>query len=228
MKCPVCANDQFLQSDILKSRLIKEWNLSPEEVYYVNKQQGLHCTSCGCNLRSMTLADSILKRYNYKGLFKDFYKSKFGKNSKILEINEACGLHTYLSKFKKITYARYPDIDMQNLPYDYFSYDIIVHSDTLEHVQDSLIGLKECYRVLKHGGKLFYTIPLIWGRLTKRREGLPSSYHGNQDENQGDDYKVWTEFGADFWVEIFNAGFKEVTISTIEDLSSIAICASKK
>lgn len=227
MKCPVCTNESFLQNDILTTRLINEWNISTDEVAYINKQQGFYCTSCGCNLRSMTLAVSILRHSNFKGAFKDFNKSRTGRNFKILEINEACGLHPFLSKFKKNTYACYPDIDMQNLPYDNMSFDIIIHSDTLEHVQDSLLALKECYRVLKNGGRLFYTIPVIFGRLSKKRHGLPNSYHGNQDESQGYDFKVWTEYGADFWVELINAGFKEISIDTIKDLASVAICATK-
>jgi len=228
MICPVCNNNIFNQSDILRPRLIDEWNLSTEEVAYINRQQGLFCTSCGCNLRSMTLAASILRQYNFNGVFKDFHKSQTGQKSNILEINEACGLHYYLSKFKKCRYVSYPLVDMQNLPYENFTFDIIIHSDTLEHVKDSLLGLKECFRVLKNNGKIFYTIPIIHERLSKRRDGLPSSYHGIQDETQGEDYKVWTEYGADFWVELIKAGFREISIHTIEDLASIAICATKR
>jgi SAM-dependent methyltransferase len=227
MKCPVCLNDIFSQSDVLKERLIKEWDLSLNEVAYINKQQGLSCTTCGCNLRSMTLAASIMKQFGFEGAFEHFHKSIYGRRLKALEINEACNLHPYLIKFKKYTFACHPDIDIQNLPYDNDTFDMIVHSDTLEHVRDSLQSLKECYRVLNNKGKVFYTIPVIYGRLSKRRDLLPNSYHGNQDESQGEDYKVWTEYGADFWVELFNAGFKEVTINTIDDLASVAICATK-
>ncbi len=227
MKCPVCLNENFSQSDVLKERLIEEWELSSDEVTYINRQQGLCCTSCGCNLRSMTLAASIMKQYEYEGAFKDFYRSKVGKKLRLLEINDACNLHSLLSKFKKYTFAAYPHVDIQYMPYSNESFDVIVHSDTLEHVPNSLLGLKECFRTLKKGGKLFYTIPIIYGRLTKKRDGLSNSYHGNQDESQGEDYKVWTEYGADFWVELINAGFKNITINTLEDLSSIAIYASK-
>ena len=227
MRCPVCLNNQFHQTDVLKQRLIEEWKLSQDEVAYINRQQGLSCTSCGSNLRCMTLAESIMKQFEYKGAFKDFYRSKVGKKLSLLELNDACHLHSILLKFKRYTFAAYPDIDIQNLPYIDESFDILIHSDTLEHVQNSLLGLKECFRVLKERGKLFYTIPIIYGRLTKRRDGLSNSYHGNQDESQGEDYKVWTEYGVDFWIELMKAGFKEVSINTIEDLTSVAICATK-
>ncbi len=227
MECPICRNNSFHQTEVMKKRLIEEWALNPDEVTYINRQQGFYCTSCGSNLRSMTLADSIMKQFDFQDVFKNFPKSKIGRKLKLLEINEACGLHPFLTSFKKYKFANYPDIDIQNLPFEDSTFDIIIHSDTLEHVQNSLLGLQECFRLLKDGGKLFYTIPIIYGRLTKKRDGLPASYHGTQEENQGEDFKVWTEYGADFWVEIIKAGFKEVTLNTLKDLSSLGICAKK-
>jgi len=63
--------------------------------------------------------------------------------------------------------------------------------------------------------------------LTKKRDGLSKSYHGSQDEGQGEDYLVWTEYGADFWLEINRAGFNEIRLYTLENESTIAICAKK-
>jgi SAM-dependent methyltransferase len=228
MKCPICINERFIQSDVLKTRLIKEWNLTNAEVEYTNKQQGFHCSHCNCNLRSITLAASIMNHYSFNGSFKHFIYSKYASKLKMLEINSAGGLHSYLKKFKNYTFAEYPEVDMQNLPYLNDSFDLIVHSDTLEHVENSSKALKECFRVLVNGGVLFYTIPIINSRMTIRRDFLANSYHGLQEELQGDDYKVYTEYGADFWVETINAGFKSVSINTILDLSSLAISAIKK
>jgi SAM-dependent methyltransferase len=228
MKCPICQNQNFLQINVLKQRLINEWELNANEIDYINKQQGFRCSNCLCNLRSMTLADSILKFYSFQGSFQQFCNSKHATKLKGLEINSAGGLHFFLLGFKKFTFAEYPKVDIQNLPYENEVFDLVIHSDTLEHVEDSLVALKECYRVLKKGGVLFYTIPLIFERMTRKRNFLINSYHGSQEELQGDDYKVWTEYGADFWVEIFNAGFTKVSLQTLGDLSSIAISAKKE
>lgn len=228
IQCPVCLNGSFGQFTILKDRLIAEWELIPFEVDYINKQQGFHCDACFCNLRSMTLASAIMKEYNYKGSFKMFPYSRIGKRLKLLEVNEAGGLHSTLALFKNYTLAKYPAVDLQCLPYSRDSFDLIVHSDTLEHVENSFSGLKECYRVLKPGGKLFYTIPIIYGRLTRSRGLLTDSYHGSQGEEQGSDYIVRTEYGADFWVEVVKAGFTKITLTSLNDLSSIAICTEKE
>jgi SAM-dependent methyltransferase len=228
MKCPICSKEEFETDIVLKQKLIEEWELNATEVKYINKQQGYHCTNCFCNLRSMTLADSIMKHYAFKGNFKQFCYSKHGKQIKLLEINEAGGLHSFLKEFNRYYFAQYPFIDMQGMTFNDNSFDVIVHSDTLEHIENSLLALQECFRVLKNSGVLFYTIPIIYSRLTRRRDLLPKSYHGSQDEYQGEDYKVYTEYGVDFWVELVNAGFKEVTLSIIDDLSSLAICAKKE
>lgn len=227
MKCPICSNEKFEKVNILKKRLIDEWELSSFEIEYINKQQGLYCTKCLSNLRAMTLAKSMMNYYSFKGIFRDFCYSSYGRGLKILEINEAGNLHSILKLFQKYYFAEYPFIDIQSLPYGNNSMDLVVHSDTLEHIENSDLALKECFRVLKPGGTLFYTIPIIYGRLTRRRNSLSNSYHGSQDESQGEDYKVRTEYGADFWTEIINAGFKEITLTTLENLTSISICAKK-
>jgi len=228
MICSVCSGTSFIQKDVLKERLIKEWQLNNTEVNYINRQQGYLCTGCNSSLRAITLADCILKHYGYKSNFNHFVRSKFSRNIKVLEINAASRLHEFLKQFKQHTFAEYPMVDMQKMNYNDNCFDMIVHSDTLEHVQNSLIALRECYRVLKPNGVLFYTIPIIKGRLTKSRDRLPNSFHGNQEESQGLDYKVFKECGADFWVELINAGFKDIGINSFENENTIAIYAIKK
>jgi len=175
----------------------------------------------------MTLADAMIKHFKYQGNFKQFCNSKFSRKLLLLEINEAGNLHVFLNRFRHYSFAEYPLVDIHNLPYYNDFFDCVVYSDTLEHVRETRVALQECWRVLKSGGILFYTIPIIYSRLTRSREKLPNSYHGSQEESQGEDYKVYTEYGADFWVEIIEAGFSEVTINTLKDQTTLAICAKK-
>jgi SAM-dependent methyltransferase len=115
---------------------------------------------------------------------------------------------------------------MQEMSFPDSSIDVIIHSDTLEHVPDSKTALIECRRVLKPGGHLFYTVPIVIGRLTRTRRGLPPSYHGKQGVNR-DDCVVQREYGADFWCEIFQAGFREVSLTSLIFPASVAIHAIK-
>ena len=119
--------------------------------------------------------------------------------------------------------GEYPEVDMTKLPYANASFDVVLHSDTLEHVSDPLLGLKECRRVLRRGGFLCFTIPIIVDRSTMSRAGMPASYHGIPGSANGADLKVWTEYGADFWKQMFEAGFFEFRAVSLEYPSSIAI-----
>jgi len=106
------------------------------------------------------------------------------------------------------------------------SIDVIIHSDTLEHIPDPKAALKESWRILKEGGHLFYTVPIVVGRLTRTRHGLPPSHHGSAETTR-EDLKVQTEYGADFWCEIFEAGFRRVALTSLIFPASVAISATK-
>jgi ubiquinone/menaquinone biosynthesis C-methylase UbiE len=122
--------------------------------------------------------------------------------------------------------AVYPEVDMQQLPYESDRFDLVIHSDTLEHVPGPVRALSECRRVLKPGGFCCFTIPIVVGRLTRTRSGLPPSYHGEESGNQSD-YQVQTEYGSDFWAQLFEAGFTECRIVSSEFPSAQAIAARK-
>lgn len=113
------------------------------------------------------------------------------------------------------TLGEYPEVDMHSLPYADQTFDLIVHSDTLEHVENPVKALSECRRVLKPGGLLAYTVPIIVDRLTRDRKGLPNSYHGAPSSNASD-FQVVTEYGADAWKHVVEAGFVDVCLSTFD------------
>ena len=224
--CNCCGSKSLLYQPKLWDQLIKEWGLSDEEVNYINRQQGIRCKRCKANLRTMAIAYGIMRFEKYQGLFIDFIKKRKIKRKQILEINNAGWLTQYLEKLPRHTFCSYPEVDIQNLPYQDASYDIVVHSDTLEHVQDPILALEECKRVLKPDGYLIFTVPIVLGRISKSRDGLPPSHHGSEIEN-GDDYIVYTEVGADVWRYALEAGFSEVRIYFLEYPASQSILCKK-
>jgi ubiquinone/menaquinone biosynthesis C-methylase UbiE len=143
----------------------------------------------------------------------------------VIEINPAKNLSPFLQALRKHALHSFPQIDMQQMSFGDSSIDIIIHSDTLEHIPDSKRALQECRRVLKPG-HLFYTVPIVIGRLTWTRRDLPPSYHGRAGVNR-DDCIVQTEYGADFWCEIFETGFREVSLTSLIFPASVAIHAIK-
>ena len=115
---------------------------------------------------------------------------------------------------------------MTQLPYPANAFDLVVHSDTLEHVADPHQGLRECRRVLSPAGACVFTVPVIVGRMTRSRRGLAPSYHGHADCREAD-FLVHTEFGADLWSAVFEAGFGSCQFVTFRYPSGLAVIARR-
>lgn len=207
--------------------LVAEWDLAPEEVSYIDRQQGFRCKRCRSNLRSMTLALAIMRSQGYDGLFKWFVRSigRIGR-LRILEINDAGQLTRWLKRIRGHVLVSYPAVDMQKLPYGDELFDLVVHSDTLEHVPDPMQGLKECQRVLRPGGFCCFTVPIVVGRPTRTREGLPPSFHGQANAKQAGN-QVVTEYGSDVWKQVLEAGFDECRLTALEYPAGLALSGHK-
>lgn len=224
--CVCCGSTSISFEPVLWDKLIREWDLTEEEAAYINRQQGIRCKRCKSNLRSMAIAYVMMQYAGYHGLFMDYVKTGKIKRKKILEVNEAGKLTQFLKKIPGHLICQYPQVDIQDLPFPASSFDIVLHSDTLEHVPDPSAALKECRRVLKPGGYCIFTVPMVIGRLSRSRSGLPPSHHGSVNE-EGDDYLVHTEFGADVWNFAMQAGFSEVRICSVEYPSGLAFLCVK-
>lgn len=218
--CTVCGGVGWADRQILWPGLIEEWELTPGEVAYIDRQQGTTCVHCGANLRSMALADAIKTHIGASGPLADALAGR--PDLKILEINEAGNLSPTLRTHPGYTFGAYPELDMQAMPYEAGTFDLVVHSDTLEHVPDPIQGLRDCRRVLKSGGACAYTVPIVVDRLSRRRDNMPASYHGRSDDLV---YLVVTEYGADAWKHCMQAGFRDVRLNAVDYPSAVAITA---
>jgi ubiquinone/menaquinone biosynthesis C-methylase UbiE len=115
---------------------------------------------------------------------------------------------------------------MLNLDIESESVDLVVHSDTLEHIPNPDRALSECRRVLRGNGKCIFTVPIIVDRMTRSRTGLSPCYHG-QSGVPADDQVVFTEFGADIWKMVLAAGFSSCELFSLEYPAALAIVARK-
>lgn len=214
--CPVCGGVEFQQRPILWPALIEAWGLTVYEARYIDRQQGLHCLGCGCNMRAMALAVAFKRAWVGPG--------------DILEVNEAHALSPHLARIPGHVKASWPDVDLRALPYPDASFDVVVHSDTLEHVGAEgggyLMALSECYRVLRPGGALVFTVPTLVGKLTRSTEGHRASFH-DPSEAPDPGLRVHTEFGADVWAFCLEAGFFRVAFTCLEYPAGLAITAWK-
>ena len=220
--CTCCGSEDLVFNRVLWPALIQEWGISEAETEYIDRQQGVQCRRCGSNLRSMALALAICRCYGYEGTFKRFVRKFRTRRLRVLEINEAGWLTQFLSKLPKHNIGKYPEVDMMRMPYADGSYDLVVHSDTLEHVPEPVAALAECYRVLAPGGFCAFTVPVIIDRMTRSRTGLPNSYHGDPKE-RSEAFVVRTEYGCDAWKHLVLAGFQECKIIAPEFPATLAL-----
>lgn len=222
--CPACGGEEFSESPVLWPELINAWQLSKYEAEYINRQQGFHCVQCKNNLRTMGLTSAILREYNFQGKLGEFCRSS--NHVKVLEVNTTGNLTSFFNNMSGHKLIEYPQFDLENLAIESESYDLVVHSDTLEHISNPERALSECLRVLRSNGCCIFTVPIIVDRMNRSRTGLVPSYHG-QSGIHAEDQLVRTEFGADVWKNVLKSGFLSCDIYSLEYPTALSIIARK-
>lgn len=220
-KCTACgAKATFQYFDVINDKLADEWAISPKLQKQYSVRESMHCSNCQSKARLRALAKAITLIFDKTSasLQESIEKGVFS-HKKIAEINACDTLHPILAKMPSLNYSEYaskdPSVkteDLQKLSYPDNYFDLVLTSDTLEHVPDYLQALNEIYRVLKPGSYHLFTIPLIFSRNTRRRiklgndkmiQILEPSFHGAGEA----DNLVCTEFGIDFLKELEKVGF---------------------
>lgn len=224
--CRVCGSDALHFNAVLWDRLIAEWQLAPAEVAYLDRQQGLHCTTCGAVLRTMALAEAIARCIEHDGPFAQFPDNPRARALRVLEINSSVGVSPVLANLPRHRQLSHPAIDMTAIDLPETSFDLVIHSDTLEHISAPRRALAECRRVLAPGGFCCFTVPVVVGRMSRGRAGLPNSYHGAPGIEL-DDFVVHTEFGADVWTYVLEAGFSGCEVVSLDYPGGIAFKARR-
>lgn len=222
--CSICGSADFRFANVLWPELVAEWQLSRHEQAYVDRQQGCSCIRCGASLRIVALGNAVRSFARTQRCLRDVVTAGELDAWAILDCNGAEGISHVLAGLPGYHRADYPEHDMMNLSFDDGAFDLVIHSDTLEHIENPVRALEECRRVLKPSGRLCFTIPIINGRLSRNRSGLAASYHGAAGDGLND-FRVHTEFGADAWTIVQEAGFTSLTLTAVDYPSAIAITA---
>lgn len=223
-RCSICGCSTFQSRTVLWPELVAEWQLAEHERRYIDKQQGTSCTDCGASLRIVALGNAIRSIVGTQLPLRQAIEGGLFTGWRVLDCNGAEGISTVLSTLAGYQRADYPDYDLRNLPFEAGSFDLIVHSDTLEHVEHPVLALEECKRLLAPAGRVCFTVPIVVGRLTRDRSGLTASYHGDAVSAR-EDFIVRTEFGADAWTFVHQAGFSSLSLHQVDYPSAIAISA---
>jgi len=205
------------------------------------RRESLFCRKCCSNLRVRSFADALLSIYG-DGLqsVAQLVKQPNFRNLDVAEINTigALGsLHILLAQLPHLSFSEYfgsdrlgemingtRNEDLCRLTYSDESFDLVLSSDTLEHVEDFRAALRESRRVLRPGGRHVFTVPLVAtrdtsvSRVSRGADGnlvhlLPPVYHGRgrglyRYIPRSADLLTFTEFGCDLLDHMREAGFE--------------------
>ncbi|GIW86737.1 MAG: SAM-dependent methyltransferase [Isosphaeraceae bacterium] len=236
-RCAVCGRTGLmrLRRRAIPQRLIALWGLTARQADALVRKETLDCCWCGSRLRGRRIAQAILGEYPvaHVGSLRAWAAHPATQSLQIAEINRIDGLHQILRRHPGFVPSDYEpsrprgevrhgvrNEDLTALTYADATFDLLLTSETLEHVPDLERALAEIHRVLKPGGRHIFTVPVQPGaaatftRAQLRPDGSivtlvpPLLHHPGGDTG----YPVFTEFGADLPELIDRFGFSTTIV----------------
>ncbi len=200
--CPFCGPSLFVRLDLSSS--------------------GIRCIRCaastvhlslGLVLRSEigTLTDLAVCEFSANGPLVDF----LNKNTRTLAISE---FQEGAAPGSVCDGTRHEDV--QGLSYPDQAFDLVLHTEVLEHVADDRRAFSELKRVLKAEGRMVFTVPFsgLPGTVERARirDGqiehlLPPVYH-TDPWGKGAGILAFRDYGADIESRLQEAGFVDISI----------------
>jgi SAM-dependent methyltransferase len=231
-RCTCCGKDALMlyRRRVIPNRLSELWELSPRITEALCRKESSNCSRCGAKLRARRLAQVLIDLYPVSPpaqSLAEWVKHPNVANLKIAEVNKVDGLHDTLAKLPTLAYSDFHEgaatgsyvnqvrnEDLSALSYANNSFDLVITSETLEHIPNLQAALTEIHRVLVPGGRHVFTVPLLPGVPTTYARSVidptgrihhlaPPICHPGGDIG----YPVFTEFGADFSQILQAAGF---------------------
>jgi SAM-dependent methyltransferase len=235
-RCAVCGRfrPMLFRRRVIPRRLEELWGLSPRLARALARKESSDCSYCGAKLRGRRLAQIVLILYPIGKApalarsLADWVEDPAIRQLRVAEINRIDGLHEQLLRLTHFsssdyvpgsdpgtTHAGVRSEDLTHLTYADSSFDLLLTSESLEHVPDLRAALNEIHRVLAPGGRHVFTIPVLPGvaktfsRAVVRADGSIEDRAQRICHPGGDvGYPVYTEFGADLTDLFEQAGFQ--------------------
>jgi SAM-dependent methyltransferase len=229
--CSACGSDSHFvyNSWVLDSKLQQSLGNGSIAADYLYRES-MFCSKCNSSYRVRRLCDELLAVYqNQAKNLVEMMKQDYFTKLRILEVNEIGSfgsLHKILSTHPMILTTEFivngnfgefvngkAIENFEKLSFESNSFDLVIHSDTLEHIPTFELAKDEMYRVLKPGGYAVFTIPVIssiestYKRVKVNESGgvesiHPPVYHGRAGGPYRflparEDYLEMTTFGSD-------------------------------
>lgn len=213
--CDACGEYvSFTKKKAIDEDLARTWGIAPQMKRAFDLRESMPCSSCQNSYRTRQLARALVKVFGRgeTNSLKWLVRDESFRKLKIAEINQCGALHPILKDLPNLYYSEYQSVrrlesvrheNLESLTYRDVFFDLVLTSDTLEHVPNLNNALSEIYRVLRLNGYHIFTVPMIASRKTRERiavhgDGteeklLPDSFHGRGEP----DNLVYREFGWD-------------------------------
>jgi SAM-dependent methyltransferase len=217
------------------------------------RRESMFCRFCCASLRVRRISEVLVGLYGTLacGSFAELTEDPTFRTLDVAEVNtigSLGSLHALLRRLPRLTFSDYRgperlgevvdgarNEDICRLTYPDARFDLLLSSDTLEHVDDFRAALAETRRVLRPGGRHVLTVPVVWTRaITEPRARLgddgeivhlmPALYHGRGSGAYrfipvGDDLLTFTEFGRDIVDHMREAGFEPEVYTGFDDVT---------
>lgn len=236
---------------VIPPRLVELWGLTERQAQALARKESSDCSGCGSKLRARRMAEVLLDLFPVSGGrardLRSWARSAEAGAMSIAEINRVDGIHEALEELARFHPSEYfPNArpgthvggvrheSLMGLTYEDDRFDLVLTSETLEHVPELTTALAEIRRVLVPGGLHVFTAPVsphvlkTYPRARLARDGsiedlAPPIKHPGGDVG----YPVFTELGLDFVDLLVGAGFEtEVRFGPVsdDDLAQVYVC----
>ena len=203
--CNACGNEVFFnpispdQEAMRKKNGFLYWNAD----FQLESRENYECPVCGAYDRDRLMI-----------AFLEEVKTERGEKLRMLQIAPSPSIECYALGRKDILYES-TDLRMQNVTFrgdlrhmdmmEDETYDIIVCSHVLEHVEDDARAMGELYRILKPEGVCLVLVPLIVGMQDTEEQWGCSEEENWRRFGQGDHSRLYGR--NDFIRRLQRAGF---------------------
>ncbi len=257
--CSVCGafRPMFYRRRVIPRRLEELWGLSPRLARTLARKESCDCARCGAKLRCRRIADVVLALYPVgeppapAPALEYWVQCVEIRPLRVAEINRIDGVHDVLARLPRFESSDYRpgaepgawvdgvrSEDLTRLTYPAASFDLVLTSETLEHVPDLDAALGEIRRVLAPGGRHVFTVPVLpqtprtFARAIVGPDGSVEDRAPRIAHPGGDwGYPVFTEFGADLPDLLRRAGFEVDVLfgpTHEDDLAQVYVCRKPK
>jgi SAM-dependent methyltransferase len=252
-RCIVCGRTALFiyRRRVVTRRLEELWGLSSKLANALARKETGDCSHCGAKLRGRRIAQVLLSLYAGSAppapSIARWVEMQEIRKLRVCEVNTIDGLHAFVERLPFFSGSDYSEAgdgvstgagtrseDLTRLSYPDCSFDLVLTSETLEHVPDLNAALREIHRVLAPEGRHVFTVPILpttqrtYSRAIVERDGSIQDRSPRICHPGGDwGYPVFTEFGTDLPKLLTQAGFEtEVHFGPVseDDLAQVYVC----